>query len=434
VTETRAINSQLIFWRREPMRFSDDRTRLIVGGELWDWRGNKRVPRYDERARPKNGEPDYYNAIAPNARVAFDWSADKLQFWEPTTGRLLRTLKTLPCQCRLWGHAFSGDSKILAATGEYLGVDQRVVADLFLIDVDSGKISPALRHGRGDPGVPRFSQDGQWLAVNRQDATGIEIWHVPTRRFHRELLDASLVKHPVFALAEHGQLLATGDKDHAIVLFEVTSGQRISRWPGHDGAVTSLSFSHDGHRLVSASQDRTALVWALESFALARLDADDRLWRELASDAARAYPILWALVKAPKRGVTLAHDRLQPDDTKQADALIVELGSAVFTRRQAAMERLRKLGPIALPSIEAALAKPQDLEHRRRLEELARTIPVQPPPADLLRDLRVIQMLEMIGTPQASEVLERIAQSPSPGPRAVAARGALARLRKRAVG
>jgi len=196
-----------------------------------------------------------------------------------------------------------------------------------------------------------------------------------------------------------------------------------------------LDFAHDCRRFISGSRDNPALVWSLDLLASAALpDDDERLWTDLSADAAKAYPLLWALVQAPKRAVAMAEKRMQRDpaaDPATMKQWVVDLGSASFARRSVGMKQLRGLGMMAWPAVKVALEKPTDLETRRRLEELAEAILVQPEP-DLLRDLRVIQMLEMLGTPEARQTLLRVDKSSQHGPRAEAARSALARLSQRA--
>ena len=125
--------------------------------------------------------------------------------------------------------------------------------------------------------------------------------------------------------------------------------------------------------------------------------------------------------------------RLQRDpDRAIVDRWVADLGSPSFARRSDATQQLRGLGMSAWPVVASALEKPAQLEVRRRLEELLEALRTQPEPA-LLRDLRAIQMLEMIGTAEARRVLTRVDESSQHGPRAEAARSALSRLNKREV-
>src|SRR5205807_1670996 len=134
---------------------------------------------------------------------------------------------------------------------------------------------------------------------------------------------------------------------------------------GHEDRVASLAFSHDGRHLISGSEDRTALVWSLDLLGQMP-DADEEdLWRGLSGDAAKAYPILWALVKSPKQAIALANKRVQPDpaaDEKTLSRLVADLGSPIFLKRSDAMEALRHLGAAALPALQAELDRPSEVE------------------------------------------------------------------------
>jgi hypothetical protein len=72
------------------------------------------------------------------------------------------------------------------------------------------------------------------------------------------------------------------------------TGCQLAAFKGHDGAVTSLTFSPDGKTLASGSADRTALIWdlstikppALPAKALAAGDLE-RCWQALATGRER---------------------------------------------------------------------------------------------------------------------------------------------------
>jgi WD40 repeat protein len=44
-------------------------------------------------------------------------------------------------------------------------------------------------------------------------------------------------------------------------LWDLRTGQETLSLEGHSDVVTSLAFSADGHRLASASRDRTVKLW-----------------------------------------------------------------------------------------------------------------------------------------------------------------------------
>ncbi|MBN3891820.1 MAG: hypothetical protein HWQ43_22570 [Nostoc sp. JL31] len=63
------------------------------------------------------------------------------------------------------------------------------------------------------------------------------------------------------AFSPSGKLLATGDTNGEIRLYEVASSQQILTCKGHAGWVWSVSFSPDGQVLASGSNDQTIKLW-----------------------------------------------------------------------------------------------------------------------------------------------------------------------------
>ncbi|MEH1920177.1 NB-ARC domain-containing protein [Nostoc sp.] len=58
-----------------------------------------------------------------------------------------------------------------------------------------------------------------------------------------------------------GKLLATGDTNGEIRLYDVVDGQQLLTCEGHTGWVWSVAFSHDGQILASGSNDQTVKLW-----------------------------------------------------------------------------------------------------------------------------------------------------------------------------
>jgi WD40 repeat protein/transcriptional regulator with XRE-family HTH domain len=65
------------------------------------------------------------------------------------------------------------------------------------------------------------------------------------------------------ALSQDGQLLATGDNDCKIGLWQIQTGQQILTCRGHGNWVRSVAFSQDSQTLVSGSADRTVKLWSV---------------------------------------------------------------------------------------------------------------------------------------------------------------------------
>ncbi len=52
-----------------------------------------------------------------------------------------------------------------------------------------------------------------------------------------------------------GRVLAAGARDGSVTLWEVAGERVLVRWPAHASAVTAVTFSPDGSRLVTAGRE-----------------------------------------------------------------------------------------------------------------------------------------------------------------------------------
>ncbi|NXI13906.1 WDR27 protein, partial [Irena cyanogastra] len=70
---------------------------------------------------------------------------------------------------------------------------------------------------------------------------------------------------PIFCVqySGDGKLLACGQADKTVLLFDSNLTDVHNVFSGHDGAVNSVGWSHDRKWLVSASEDRTLRVWSV---------------------------------------------------------------------------------------------------------------------------------------------------------------------------
>ncbi|MFN6562534.1 MAG: NB-ARC domain-containing protein [Nostoc sp. ChiSLP01] len=67
------------------------------------------------------------------------------------------------------------------------------------------------------------------------------------------------------AFSPDGKLLATGDTNNQISLYQVSDGKQLLVFAGHTDWLWSVVFSSDGRILASGSQDQTIKLWDIET-------------------------------------------------------------------------------------------------------------------------------------------------------------------------
>jgi hypothetical protein len=111
--------------------------------------------------------------------------------------------------------------------------------------------------------------------------------------------------------------------------------------------------------------------------------------------------------------------------------LLADLDSNQFFARDQAEKDLAVLAELAEPALRQALAGKASLELRRRLERLLDRIVTRSYTAEQLRELRSITVLEHMGTEEARQVLQHIAQGAEEATLTQEAKATLQRLTRR---
>jgi WD40 repeat protein len=367
-----------------------------------------------------------------------------IALFDVATGRELRRFEGQTGDLRQL--SLSPDGKTVAAASNNLQPTGQV-NDVRAWDAATGK---SLWHVEGGAAMLQgltFSPDGKLLAT--ADPFGALTFYdaVAGREVRRVAAQPGSNNASALTFSPDGRLLALSSFDFpgrkaAVRVYEVAAGVLRREFTGHTGPVTALAFSPDRKRLASGSNDTTVLLWDLtapdEEVATGKPTAEelDRLWAALAdSDGRAAFKAMRRLASASDEAAALLAKHVKAAGGGEGDAiakLIAALDDDRFDVREAAQKDLLALGKSAEEPLKKALAAKPSAEVKRAIEYLLDKLKDkgQGPPADLVRALRAVEVLEDLGTPEAKKVLEELAKGGADAPQTAAAKEALGRLER----
>jgi Tol biopolymer transport system component len=335
--------------------------------------------------------------------------------------------------------AFSPDGKMLVSGGHD--------GTLAISRTDTGK-RIRLNQTKAQVDSIALTPDGRSIAVASYYNPDIELWEVASSKI-RSRLKAQKAKGLLsVAYSPDGTTLVAGGGGKVIHFWDLGSVNVVHNLEAHSGIVRSLAFSSNGKLVASASSDGKARIWSVKNVinrnrpveAPATDEELEKLWTDLAGqDAESAYRAYRRLAAVPEQAVAFMKPRLKPVrdldvDKKRIDQLVRDLDNDEYKVRSAAKTELQKIGEQAAPTIRGHLKGQLSVEVRRKLQEMLDELDqrgiTQP---EMIRSLRSIEILELVGTEDARRLLNTLAQGVQEALLTEQAVDSLERLTKRGV-
>lgn len=300
-----------------------------------------------------------------------------------------------------------------------------------------------------------FSADGALVAAavtdkasrahyNGKDMVAVQVWETATLQPVARL-ESGEAAH--LAFTPDGRRLITASLD-ALKLWDLASGRVVAQRPapapfrGSYGPsfASCFALAPDGRTLATGQHDTVILLWDLSPpkadhpptpLTAAQLE---KCWKDLPeSDAGCAFRAGVRLADVPAQTVAMLRRRLHPakaPSAEQLHQLLTDLEHEQFERREAAMSGLREFGELAESALREALRRKPTPEARRRIEGLLAEPSIVRLP-EQRRQLRAVRVLEMIGTAEARQALEMLAEGAADSRLTQQAQAALRRLGRR---
>lgn len=189
-------------------------------------------------------------AVSPNGKQAVSGGMDgSVRVWNLTTGEVTKQLSEhLTMVSAL---AISPDNtRLLSASHDRA---------LILWDLTTGQELRRWENATHQPGAAVFLPEGKRvLLADRQ----LRLLDLSDGQFVREYVGHNQL-HTALALSADGKLAASGSDDGTARLWEVESGKQLQQFTGHTAPVLAVALSPDGKWLATGSADRTVRLWSV---------------------------------------------------------------------------------------------------------------------------------------------------------------------------
>lgn len=175
----------------------------------------------------------------------------KLKLWDIEHGKEIKTI----CSNVLSAHFIQDSSQVVAI----LFYDLLTFWDTATLELLKKKKLPPYNSVVS----VAFSEDGQIVAFGDMEGE-IKLWNIQTGK-EMSILQGHVATIRSLCFSSDKTLLASGDKNGTIKLWNVLTGNMIRKLKGHSESVESLNLSSDNTILASGSEDNIIKIWDTET-------------------------------------------------------------------------------------------------------------------------------------------------------------------------
>ncbi|HEX4591824.1 MAG TPA: PQQ-binding-like beta-propeller repeat protein [Gemmataceae bacterium] len=426
----------------DEVTLSPDGTRLASASEqtvhIWEIPDGRLLHKLVDHAALGS----YLRFSSDSKTLATGSQANTLALWDCATGKLIRELPAPPNS--LAALFTFNDGRLLAY--DKATADEEAESVINLWDITGNRLVRRFAGHSGGVNSVIMSADGRMLASRGPDKT-IRVWEVATGGERCRFREPGETRHTMawtgtqfLAFSPDRRTLMTAASDDPFARrWDLMTGKELKPFPGHRNWIGAIDFSADGLVFVTGSQDTTCLIWHGNAVAapvrpptwLADVELA-RLWDELReTDAAKAYRAIRALAGAGDQAANWIGNRLRPAapaDRATVNLWIEGLDDPQFSIRERATAALLRVADQAEAALRAAAERSRSAEAQQRIRRILDAALDVDPSADRLREMRAVEVLEMIRTRAARDQLAVLAGGATGANLTREARAALRRL------
>jgi hypothetical protein len=201
-----------------------------------------------------------------------------------------------------------------------------------------------------------------------------------------------------------------------VLLFELPTGGVRREFISNSGPGRALGFSPDGRHLFTAHNDHSVLIWdvSVQSARLPNALQNETnltgVWQALSSKQADVAHLAQArLAREPAAVVKIARSRLLPPSPQALARILEKLGDENFATRERTSDELDRYGEIAVDPVRERISTLASPEARARCEAFVKKFTGPVVDVARLTDIRVIELLEALGTDESRALLKEVA-------------------------